>query len=193
MKVLMELFLTFLKIGAFTFGGGYAMISLIENECVEDKKWLSSEEFLDMTVIAESTPGPIAINCATFTGYKIAGIKGAFVSTLGVVIPSFFIILIILSFLQHFLEYELVVKAFKGVKVAVAILITRAGFNLLKSIMKKKEDRIFNIVFVISFFLILFLMNFIAVHISSIYLIVIAGVLGLVFFNIKNRNIGGGS
>ena len=93
--ILQELFLTFAKIGMFTFGGGYAMISLIDHECVERKHWLTSDELMDMTVIAESTPGPIAINCATYTGYKKAGILGAVTATLGMVIPSFVIILLI--------------------------------------------------------------------------------------------------
>lgn len=85
MSILLELFFTFAKIGLFTFGGGYAMISIIENQCVERKKWISSDEMMNMTVIAESTPGPIAINCSTFAGYKRAGIPGAFAATLGMV------------------------------------------------------------------------------------------------------------
>ena len=92
MNIVIELFLTFLKIGLFTFGGGYAMISIIENNCVEKKKWITHDEMMDITVIAESTPGPIAINCATFVGYKIAGILGAIAATFGVVVPSFVII-----------------------------------------------------------------------------------------------------
>ena len=92
MNIVIELFLTFLKIGLFTFGGGYAMISIIENNCVEKKKWITHDEMMDITVIAESTPGPIAINCATFVGYKIAGILGAIAATFGVVAPSFVII-----------------------------------------------------------------------------------------------------
>ena len=129
---LLELFLTFMKIGAFTFGGGYAMISIIEDNCVEKKKWISHEEMMDITVIAESTPGPIAINCATFVGHKIAGLAGAVCATLGVVLPSFFIIFTISSFLDNFLEIEIVAKAFFGIKVAVGILILDAGLTMLK-------------------------------------------------------------
>ena len=92
MSILMELFFTFVKIGLFTFGGGYAMISMIENNCVEKKAWITHDEMMDVTVIAESTPGPIAINCATFTGYKKAGFLGALVATLGIVVPSFIVI-----------------------------------------------------------------------------------------------------
>ena len=95
MKMLFTLFLAFARIGLFTFGGGYAMISVIEHICVEKKKWITGEELLEMTVIAESTPGPIAINCATFTGHKIAGVPGAIAATLGMVTPSFFIIYLI--------------------------------------------------------------------------------------------------
>ncbi|MDR3976887.1 MAG: chromate transporter, partial [Gemmiger sp.] len=91
MKLICSLFITFLKIGAFTFGGGYAMIALLENEFVEKKKWLEKSEFLDMVAVAESTPGPVAINSATYIGYKIAGFAGATMSTLAVSIPSFFV------------------------------------------------------------------------------------------------------
>ena len=90
--MILELFLTFFKIGLFTFGGGYAMISIIEDNCVERKKWITHEEMMDVTVIAESTPGPIAINCATFVGYRQAGILGAAIATVGMVTPSFFIL-----------------------------------------------------------------------------------------------------
>ena len=98
MKLLIELFLTFIKIGLFTFGGGYAMISVIENDCVKRKEWITDDELMNLTVIAESTPGPIAINCATFTGYKKAGIIGAIVATLGVILPSFAVIYLISIF-----------------------------------------------------------------------------------------------
>ena len=92
MNILFDLFLTFAKIGLFTFGGGYAMISTIENNCVERKQWITHDEMMNVTVIAESTPGPIAINCATFTGYKKAGFSGALVATLGMIVPSFVVI-----------------------------------------------------------------------------------------------------
>ena len=107
--MLIELFITFAKIGMFTFGGGYAMIALIEHECVENKQWITSDELMDVTVIAESTPGPIAINCATYTGYKKAGISGAIIATIGMILPSFLIILLISSFMDNLLKYELAV------------------------------------------------------------------------------------
>ena len=103
----MELFLIFAKIGLFTFGGGYAMISLIENNCVEKKKWITHDEMMNITVIAESTPGPIAINCATYVGYKKAGITGAIISTLGIVLPSFIIILLISALLKMLLKINM--------------------------------------------------------------------------------------
>ena len=113
MKPFRELFLTFAKIGSFTFGGGYAMISLIDHECVEKKQWITSDELMDITVIAESTPGPIAINCATYTGYKKAGLAGAIVATLGMILPSFLIILLISTFMEDLLRYPVVANAFR--------------------------------------------------------------------------------
>ena len=122
MNILIELLLTFAKIGLFTFGGGYAMIAMIEDCCVERKKWLTHDEMMNVTVIAESTPGPIAINCATFTGYKKAGFLGAVIATLGMVLPSFAVIYVISVFLDNFLEVALIANAFKGIKVAVGIV-----------------------------------------------------------------------
>ena len=128
---MMELFFTFVKIGLFTFGGGYAMISMIENNCVEKKAWITHDEMMDVTVIAESTPGPIAINCATFTGYKKAGFLGALAATLGVVVPSFIVIFLISMFLDNFLEITIVANAFKGIKVGVGLLILDAAITMI--------------------------------------------------------------
>lgn len=136
-RLLLKLFWTFFKIGAFTFGGGYAMLPLIENECVEKYEWITGEELARVTVIAESTPGPVAINCATFVGNKKAGFAGALTSTFGVVLPSFVIILMLSLFLGRVLEIPLVAKAFKGIRVAVAILILRAGLRMLLRMEKK--------------------------------------------------------
>ena len=133
-----ELFITFAKIGAFTFGGGYAMLALIEDECVEKKKWITHEELATVTAIAESTPGPIAINCATYTGYRKAGIAGAVSATIGMILPSFLIIYFISLFLDGFLEITIVAKAFKGIKIAVGILIAQAAVNMWR---KKKKDK----------------------------------------------------
>ena len=136
MKLICSLFITFLKIGAFTFGGGYAMIALLENEFVEKKKWLEKSEFLDMVAVAESTPGPVAINSATYIGYKIAGFAGATMSTLGVCIPSFFVIYGISLFFDQFLSLRWVSCAFRGIQVCVIYLILTAGLKMLKSIDK---------------------------------------------------------
>ena len=138
MPILLDLFLTFAKTGLFTFGGGYAMISVIEHNCVTGKGWLTHDEMMDITVIAESTPGPIAINCATFTGYKMAGVAGAVVATLGVVTPSFLVIYLISMFLDRFLEWTIIANAFKGIKIAVGILILDAAITMIKKMRKKK-------------------------------------------------------
>ena len=134
---MMELFFTFVKIGLFTFGGGYAMISMIENNCVEKKAWITHDEMMDVTVIAESTPGPIAINCATFTGYKKAGFLGALVATLGIVVPSFIVIFLISMFLDNFLEITIVANAFKGIKVGVGLLILDAAITMINKMQKR--------------------------------------------------------
>ena len=141
MTILSDLFFTFARIGLFTFGGGYAMISVIDHTCVEKKKWISHKELVDMTVIAESTPGPIAINCATFTGHKIAGIPGAAAATLGMILPSFVIIYLISMFLENFLELTLVANAFRGIKIAVGLLILDAGVNMAKKARKTPMTR----------------------------------------------------
>ena len=133
MKLIFELFLTFSKIGLFTFGGGYAMLSLIGNICVEKKKWITHDELMDITVIAESTPGPIAINCATYVGYKKGKLPGALLSTIGVTIPSFVVIFAISMFFESFLEIKTIANAFGGIKIAVGILLmlTAAIFGVV--------------------------------------------------------------
>ena len=133
---MLELFLTFAKIGLFTFGGGYAMVALIEDACVERKKWITHEEMMDLTVIAESTPGPIAINCATYVGYQQKGFPGALIATAGMVAPSFAIIFAISMFLDRFLEITLIANAFRGIKLAVGLLIVNAGVNMLQKMKK---------------------------------------------------------
>lgn len=187
MKILPDLFFTFAKIGAFTFGGGYAMISLIDHECVEKKHWITSDELTDITVIAESTPGPIAINCATYTGHKQKGIVGAIVATLGMILPSFFIILLISSFFEQLLSYELVVKAFAGIRVAVSILIVQAAVKMIKKMMKKTPSKTLSIAFVAVAFIIVFMLNFLGIRFSTIYLIVISGVFGYVLYAFPKR------
>ena len=137
MPILLDLFLTFFRIGLFTFGGGYAMISLIDDTCVERKRWITRDEMMDITVIAESTPGPIAINCATFVGYKQKGLPGAAAATVGVVVPSFLVILLISMFLDRFLEITWIAHAFQGIKLAVGILILDAALKMIRHTEKK--------------------------------------------------------
>ena len=181
MGILLELFFTFAKIGLFTFGGGYAMISIIENQCVERKKWISSDEMMNMTVIAESTPGPIAINCSTFAGYKRAGIPGAFAATLGMVMPSFIVIYFISMYLDNFLELTIIANAFKGIKIGVGFLILNAGITMLKKMPKKKLSKVIMICSCITMLCI----NFFSWKISSISLMVVAAMISLALFNIQ--------
>ena len=178
MNILLDLFLTFAKIGLFTFGGGYAMISMIENNCVERKQWITHDEMMNVTVIAESTPGPIAINCATFTGYKKAGLIGALVATLGIVVPSFFVIYLISMFLDNFLELTIIANAFKGIKIAVGILILDAAVTMIKKLHKKKLPRAIMLCScVVMLFINIFVWNF-----SSINLMLIAAAVSLTIF-----------
>lgn len=187
MRILPELFLTFAKIGAFTFGGGYAMISFLDHECVENKHWITSDELMDVTVVAESTPGPIAINCATFIGYKKAGLLGAIIATLGMVLPSFLIILIVSAFFENLLAYPLVANAFKGIRIAIAILIIQAAVKMIKKMLKKTPNKPMSIVFITVFFAVVLVLNLLGIHFSTIYLILIAGILGFCLYALPMR------
>ena len=178
MNILLDLFLTFAKIGLFTFGGGYAMLSIIENNCIERKKWITHDEMMNMTVIAESTPGPIAVNCATFTGYKKAGYLGALIATLGMILPSFLVIFLISMFLDNFLEVPLVINAFKGIKIAVGILILDAAITMIKKMHKKKLPRAIMICSAI----VMLCINVFAWNFSAISLMLIAAVVSLTIY-----------
>ncbi len=172
------LFLTMPKIGLFTFGGGYAMIALLENEFVEKKKWLEKDEFLDVTAIAESTPGPIAINAATYMGYKNAGIIGSIIATLGICIPSFVIIYAISLFFDAFLSLTLVEYAFKGIQICVVYLIITAGLKMLKQ-MKKTT---FNMIIISITLICMVMFSLFAVKFSTIFYILISGICGVVVY-----------
>ena len=185
MNILLDLFFTFAKIGLFTFGGGYAMISLIEHSCVEQKQWITHDEMMNVTVIAESTPGPIAINCATFAGYKQKGLLGAVAATIGMVLPSFCIILLISKFLDNFLEIAWIAHAFMGIKIAVGILILDAAIEMIKKMKKKPVP----MSIMICAFISMFLIDIFALKISSITLMLIAALISLIIFLIKG-NIG---
>ena len=178
MNILLDLFLTFAKIGLFTFGGGYAMIAIIENNCVERKKWITHDEMMNVTVIAESTPGPIAINCATFTGYKKAGFTGALAATLGMIVPSFVVIYLISMFLDNFLELTIIANAFKGIKIAVGILILDAAITMIKKMHKKKLPGTIMICSAI----VMLCINVFAWNFSAISLLLIAAVVSLTVY-----------
>lgn len=132
-KTLADLLFTFMKIGAFTFGGGYAMIPIIVDSCVKKKHWITDEEMMNLTVIAESTPGPVSINAATFIGYKQAGLLGALFATFGMIVPSFIIISVIATYLPAFLSIQVIARAFSGIKIAVGILILDAAITMIKN------------------------------------------------------------
>ena len=155
MNILLDLFGSFAKVGLFTFGGGYAMIALIESTCVEKKKWITHDEMMNITVIAESTPGPIAINCATYVGYKQKGFAGALIATIGMILPSFCIIFTISKFLDHFLEITWIAYAFQGIKIAVGILILDAAVKMLQKMQKKPMP----LTFMLCAFAAMFLIN----------------------------------
>ena len=174
-KDLLLLFLLFMKIGLFTFGGGYAMISLIRREFIEKRKWITAPEFTDMIAISESTPGPLAINSATYVGYKIGGFWGALVSTVGVVIPSFVIIYVISLFLEQFLELTVVAAAFKGIQVAVAVLILTAGIKMFREMEKKPVT----VAMAALVFIVMILLDVFALSFSSVWLILIGAGVGL--------------
>ena len=174
-KHLLELFLTFAKVGAFTFGGGYAMISIVENTCVEQKKWISHEEMMDLTVIAESTPGPIAINAATYVGYKQGGLAGSVAATVGMVLPSFVIIFLISSVLDNFLEISWIANAFRGIKIGVGLLILNVAINMVKKMKPQPMPRIL----AGCAFLVMLAVNFLSLKFSSITPMLISGGIGL--------------
>ena len=181
MKKTRDLFWTFLKIGAFTFGGGYAMVALLEREFVEDKQWLSREEFLDMVAIAESTPGPVAVNSATYIGYKLAGVAGAAASTLAVCLPSFAVIYLISLFFDRFLQLTVVANAFKGIQACVIYLILSAGVKMLKNLQRTP----FNTAVVAVVLAAMVGCSMAAVSFSSLYYILLCGAAGVLLYLLK--------
>lgn len=172
---LLTLFLTMLKIGAFTFGGGYAMIAIIESELSSKRNWIGKEEFLDMVAISESTPGPVAVNMATFVGYKIGGVFGSCVATAGVVLPACLILFTISLFFDAFLTLKYVGYAFRGIQACVVYLILSAGLKMLKS-MKKNA---FNVTIILAVIAAMICFSLFSINFSSIYLILICGFIGI--------------
>ncbi len=176
MKKNLDLFWTFFKLGLFTFGGGYAMIPQIKEIVVEKKKWATLDDVLDIIAIAESTPGPIAINMATYIGYKQGKFWGSVFSTLGVVLPSLIIIFIISLFFEQFLNLVYVQYAFIGIKCAVAFLIIKAGIGMFA----KMKKNILNLILFFIVLSILIIFELTSTSFSSIYLIIIGGVIGII-------------
>lgn len=173
--LLWELFFVFFKIGLFTFGGGYAMISVIEDLCVEKHRWITHQDMATIVTVAESTPGPIAINGATFVGYRRGKLPGAIAATLGVITPSFLIIFLISMFLDNFLEITIVAHAFQGIKIAVGILILNAAVTMIRSMEKEPLP----LVILISMSGVFLLGTILGKSVSTIALILCAAAVGM--------------
>jgi len=180
-KRLLSLFSAFLKIGAFTFGGGYAMIPLIQKDIVEKKKWISNDDILEIVAIAESTPGPIAVNAATFVGYKVCGFPGALASTLGVILPSFLVILVIATVLREFQDYKAVKYAFFGIRAGVLALILKALVSMYKQC---KKDAVAYVIMGIAFVAVAFF------NVNVLIVIAVCALTGLVSSLIAKRRLG---
>ena len=185
-KSLETLFFTFFKIGLFTFGGGYAMIALLEEEFIQRRKWLDKDEFLDMTAIAESTPGPVAINSATYLGYKLAKVPGAATATVAVCLPSFLIIYAISLFFEQFTQLTVIANAFKGIQVCVIYLIFSAGVRMLKALDKSP----FATGVLATVMLVMVGLSLAGVSVSSILLILLSGAAGVAAWLIGRRKEG---
>lgn len=180
---LFDLFFTFFKLGLFTFGGGYAMIANIRDIVLEKKNWLTEDELFQVITIAESTPGPIAINLATYVGYQKRGVPGSTMSTFGVVLPSFIIIYLISFVLDAFMKNPYVAGAFDGIKCAVAFLIIRAGWGMLKKL-ERKPVPIITLCLTIGLML---TFEFLAVEVSTVVFILAGGVCGMVAYGLLGR------
>jgi len=185
-KSLGMLFFTFFKIGLFTFGGGYAMIALLEEEFIQRRRWLDKDEFLDMAAIAESTPGPVAINSATYLGYKLAKVPGAATATVAVCLPSFLIIYAISLFFEQFTQLTVIANAFKGIQVCVIYLIFSAGVRMLKALDKSP----FATSVLAAVMLVMVGLSLAGVSVSSILLILLSGAAGVAAWLIGRRKEG---
>ena len=185
-KNLGTLFFTFFKIGLFTFGGGYAMIALLEEEFIQRRKWLDKDEFLDMTAIAESTPGPVAINSATYLGYKLAKVPGAATATVAVCLPSFLIIYAISLFFEQFTQLTVIANAFKGIQVCVIYLIFSAGERMLQAL----DRSLFSSGVLLSVFLAMTSLSLAGISVSSILLILLSGAAGVAAWLLGRRKEG---
>ena len=182
--LLWKLFSSFMKIGAFTFGGGYAMISLISETCVNENHWITHDEMMDITVIAESTPGPVAINAATYVGYRQAGFLGAVIATLGMILPSSVLIFLIGAGLESILYLPLVAKAFSGIRIAVGFLILNAAITMIRKMPKKKFQR----TMMFCSFLAMGIISLFGLPVSSIQLMILASIISLSIFVVSDRS-----
>ena len=181
LKNCLVLFWNFFKIGLFTFGGGYEMLGLIQDEVVDKRKWISTEDFFEIVVVAESTPGPVAVNMATYIGHKVGKFLGAFFATLGLALPSLIIIFVISLFYNAFLKIEIVSKAFAGIKVGVMVILLTTIIKLIKQV---KHNCYFYVVFTLSLAVMICFSIFIP-WFSWISIILIA--LGLILGTINTR------
>ena len=172
MKKIIEMFIAFFKIGAFTFGGGYAMIPLIEEEVVNNKKWIDKNEFMDILVVSQSLPGALAVNCSIFLGYKIGGFLGAIMALLAVILPSFFIIIIIAAFFMQFRNNYYVNAAFKGITAAVPMLVLVGAISLGKGLNKNK---------ITILTIILGLVGLIIFKLHPVVIIIMSAIYGIIF------------
>lgn len=175
---LLNAFIAFFKIGAFTLGGGYAMLPLIQAEVVDKKKWLSNEEFIDTIAIAQSSPGPVAVNSSIFIGYKLSGVIGSIVCTLGVVLPSFISILLIVKFLYQYRNNEIIDQVFSGIRPAVVALIFSSVYKLAKTSKLNKYTLLISL---------LSLMVIVLFNVSPIIVILLGGLGAVVYFKVKER------
>lgn len=178
LKNLLDLFFVFFKIGAFTFGGGLAMLPILEKDLVDKLKWSTREELMDFYAISQSTPGIVAVNVATFIGYKRCGIIGGIIGTLGVVTPSIIIITLIALFLQNFMDISWVQKAMAGINVAVAALLTKAVWTFAQ---KGVKNLLGFILFIVAFLLMAFL------NVNTIFIIIGSALVGIISFVLASK------
>ena len=184
LKELLKTALVFMKIGLFTFGGGYAMIGVIESECIKKRQWMTKEELADMVAVSESTPGPVAINCATFLGFKRLGFLGALFSTTGVVLPSFIIIYVISLFFNDILAYPIITKALKGVRIGVGLTIACVGIKMFREIKKTP----LTVTLFCASLIFCIVSNVLTLNLSSVFVILFAAAVGMLTLAAGGKN-----
>ena len=183
MGTILAIFFSMLKIGCFAFGGGYAIIALLESEFITRRGWIDHDEFMDVVAIAESTPGPIAINVATYIGYRLKGVWGAVIATVGMCLPSFVIMYAVSLFYEQFMEIKLVAAAFKGIQICMVYLIASAGLKMLKKMKKTVFNKVVYAVACVG----MIVCSLLDIRVSSVTFIFAAGLAGLAVFFLKTR------